>query len=58
MIQTNTTENKLDTFHLAEKNSFEKYIQSNQSKRFQETVEILLWEPPIEGRGDIMKHLD
>ena len=28
MIQTNTSESKLDTFHFAEKNYFENYIHS------------------------------
>lgn len=58
MIQTNTSENKLGTFHLVEKYYFEKYIHSNQSEGFQKTVEIPLQESPVKGGGDKMKHLD
>lgn len=42
MIQTNTSENKLDTFHLVVNNYFEKYIHSNQSEGFRKTVDTLL----------------
>lgn len=58
MIQTNTSENKPDTFHLVKKNSFQKYIHSNQSEGFHKIVEIPLQESLVKGGGDTVKHLD